>query len=106
MKDILTIGKNSKRAFENLKKINHKRINKTLDDYIKLILINKKRIIRENAKDLKSLKRKNVLDRLILNEKKIESIIKSIKEIKKFPSPIGKTLESWTAKNKLNIKKK
>ena len=105
MKDILTIGKNSKRAFENLKKINHKRINKTLDDYIKLILINKKRIIRENAKDLKSLKRKNVLDRLILNEKKIESIIKSIKEIKKFPSPIGKTLESWTAKNKLNIKK-
>ena len=43
MKDILTIGKNSKRAFENLKKINHKRINKTLNDYIKLILINKKK---------------------------------------------------------------
>ena len=105
MKDILTIGKNSKRAFENLKKINHKRINKTLDDYIKLILINKKRIIRENAKDLKSLKRKNVLDRLILNEKKIESIIKSINEIKKFPNPIGKTLESWKGKNKLNIKR-
>ena len=105
MKDILTIGKNSKRAFENLKKINHKRINKTLDDYIKLILINKKRIIRENAKDLKNLKRKNILDRLILDEKKIESIIKSIKTIKKFPNPIGKTLERWTAKNNLNIKK-
>ena len=105
MKNILIIGKKSKRAFENLKKVNHKRINKTLDDYIKLILKNKKIIIRENAKDVKKLKRKNILDRLILNEKKIESIIKSIKEIKKFPSPIGKTLESWTAKNKLNIKK-
>ena len=32
---------------------------------------------------LKNLKRKNILDRLILNEKKIEDIIKSISEIKK-----------------------
>ena len=105
MKDILIIGKKSKRAFENLKKVNHKRINKTLDDYIKLILKNKKIIIRENEKDVKKLKRKNVLDRLILNEKKIESIIKSINEIKKFPNPIGKILDSWKGKNKLNIKR-
>ena len=104
MKNILTIGKKSKKAFENLKKVNHKKINKTLDDYMKLILINKKKIIRENKKDVKNLKRKNVLDRLILNEKKIEGIIKSINEIKKFPNPIGKTLDGWTGKNKLNIK--
>ena len=105
MKNILIIGKKSKQAFENLKKINHKKINKTLDDYIKLISINKKKIIKENAKDVKNLKRKNVLDRLILNEKKIESIINSIKEIKKFPNPVGKILESWKGKNKLNIKR-
>ncbi len=105
MKNILTIGKKSKLAFENLKKVNHKRINETLDDFIKFILLNKKKILKENAKDVKNLKRKNILDRLLLNEKKIEDIIKSIKEIKKFPSPIGKTLESWTAKNKLNIKR-
>ena len=37
--------------------------------------------------------------------KKIESIIKSIREIKKFPNPIGKTLESWRGKNKLDIKR-
>ena len=53
MKNILIIGKKSKLAFENLKKVNHKRINKTLDDYIKLILKNKKKIIRENKKMLK-----------------------------------------------------
>ena len=105
MKNILTIGKKSKQAFENLKKVKHKRINKTLDDYINLIIKNKKRIIIENAKDVKNLKRKNVLDRLILNEKKIEAIINSIKEIKKFPNPVGKTLEKWTGKNKLNIKR-
>ena len=105
MKNILRIGKNSKIAFESLKKLNHKKIDKALEDYIKLILINKKKIIKENKKDVKNLKRKNVLDRLILNEKKIDSIIKSIYEIIKFPNPIGKTLESWKGKNKLNIKR-
>jgi len=105
MENILIIGKKSKRAFENLKKVNHNRINKTLDDYIKFILKNKNKIIRENAKDVKKLKRKSILDRLILDEKKIYGIVKSITEIKKFPNPIGKTLESWTGKNKLNIKR-
>tara|TARA_B100001057_G_scaffold460783_1_gene512187 strand:- start:11141 stop:12382 length:1242 start_codon:yes stop_codon:yes gene_type:complete len=105
MKNILTIGQKSKQAFESLKKVNHKRINKTLVDYIKFISKNKKKIIKENLKDVKNLKRKNILDRLILNEKKIENIIKSINEIRKFPNPINKTLESWTGKNKLNIKR-
>ena len=105
MKNILIIGQKSKLAFENLKKINHKRINKTLEDYIKLISLNKKRIIKENKKDVKNLKRHNVLDRLILNEKKIDGIINSINEIKKFPNPIGKVLENWRGKNKLNIKR-
>ena len=105
MRQIIEIGKKSKKAFENLKKVNSFKINKALDDYIKLLSKNKKKIIRENKKDVKSLKRKNVLDRLILDEKKIESIIKSIQEIKKFPNPIGKTLEKWTGNNNLQIKK-
>ena len=105
MKNILDIGKKSKKALENLRKIKHKKINKALDDYVNLILINKEKIISENAKDVRNLKRKKVLDRLVLNEKKINDIIRSIKEIKKFPNPIGKILESWKGKNKLNIKK-
>ncbi len=105
MKEILKIGIKSKQAFEDLKKIDHKKINKTLNDYIKLIEINKKKIIKENTKDVYKLKRKNILDRLILDEKKISGIIKSISEIKKFPNPIGKTLDSWTRKNKLNIRR-
>ena len=38
-------------------------------------------------------------------DEKIHGIVKSITEIKKFPNPIGKTLESWIGKNKLNIKR-
>ena len=73
MKNILNIGKKSKQAFESLKRTNHAKINKTLNDYIKFILLNKKNIIKENTKDVKNLKRQNVLDRLILDEKKIEN---------------------------------
>ena len=40
MKNILTIGKKSKIAFENLKKISHKRINKTKNLTFKKIFIN------------------------------------------------------------------
>ena len=43
MRNILKLGKKSKRAFENLKKVNHKKIDKTLSDYIKLIRINEKK---------------------------------------------------------------
>ena len=105
MRNILEIGIKSKKAFENLKKIDHKKIDKALNDFIKLIRINEKKIIHENKKDVKKLKRKNMLDRLILDKKRINGIINSIKEIKKFPNPIGKTLEKWKRKNKLVIKK-
>ena len=105
MKNILQLGIKSKKAFENLKNTNHKKINKVLDDYIKLIKANEKKIIKENLKDVKNLKRKNILDRLILDSSKIKGIIGSIKEIKKFSNPIGRTLESWTGKNKLKIKR-
>jgi glutamate-5-semialdehyde dehydrogenase len=105
MKNILQLGIKSKKAFESLKYTNHKKINKVLDDYIKLIKANEKKIIKENLKDVKNLKRKNILDRLILDSSKIKGIISSIKEIKKFSNPIGRTLESWTGKNKLKIKR-
>ena len=105
MKSILKIGFKSKKAFESLKEKDHKKINKTLKDYCELISINKNKILRENSKDVKKLKRKHILDRLILNERKIAGIIKSIKEIEKFPNPVGKTLETWKRKNKLSIKR-
>jgi len=59
----------------------------------------------ENQKDIKNVKRKNFLDRLILNEKRIEGIRHSINEIGKFKNPVGQILETWKRPNKLNIKK-
>ena len=105
MKYLKNIGKNAKRAFEDLKTVKHDKIKKVLDNYNKALLKNKDKIIRENVKDIKSAKRKNLIDRLILNDKRIEGIRYSINEIAKFKNPVGRVLDQWSRPNKLRIKK-
>ncbi len=99
------IGKNAKQAFEDLKTVKHAKIKKVLENYNKSLLKNKKKIIIENLKDVKNVKRKHLVDRLILNDKRIESIRHSINQIAKFKDPIGQILEKWQRPNKLTIKK-
>jgi len=100
-----TIGKNAKKAFEDLKSVNHSKIKKVLENYNYSLLRNKKRIIKENFKDVKNVQRKHLVDRLILNDKRIEDIRYSINQISKFKDPIGRVLEQWQRPNKLKIKK-
>ncbi len=99
------IGKNAKKAFDNLKTIKHIKIKKVLENYNKSLFINKNKIIKENYKDVKNVKRKNLVDRLILNEKRIEAIRHSINIIAKFKNPVGQILEAWKRPNKLSIQK-
>ena len=99
------IGKNAKKAFEDLKTVKHSKIKKTLENYNRSLLKNKKKIIKENLKDVKNVKRKHLVDRLILNDKRIESIRSSINQIAKFKNPVGKVLAEWQRPNKLKIKK-
>ena len=99
------IGRNAKKAFEDLKDVKHKKIKKVLDNYNQSLQKNTNKIIRENLKDVKNVKRKHLVDRLILNKKRIEGIRHSINEIAKFKNPVGQVLEQWKRPNKLNIKK-
>ena len=106
-KELINIGKKSKKAI-NLQ-INSKKKNKVLQDYCILIKKNKKMIINENKKDIYDAKKrglkKNLIDRLILDEKKILNIIKSIKSIIKLKDPTNIVLEKWKRPNGLNISK-
>ena len=105
MQYLKKIGKNARKAFEDLKTVNHNKIKKVLDNYNKALQINKKRIIKENQKDVKNIKRKHFVDRLVLNEKRIEGMRHSINEISKFKNPVGRVLDQWERPNKLKIKK-
>ena len=100
-----SIGKNARKAFEDLKDIKHKKIKKVLENYNQSLLKNTNIIIRENLEDVKNVKRKYLVDRLILNKKRIEGIRHSINEIAKFKDPVGRVLETWRRPNNLTIKK-
>ncbi len=108
MKNLLiNIGKKSKKAF--IYKLSSKQKNKVLKDYYYLINKNRKLIINENKKDFKNATKKNIknnlIQRLVLDNKKISNIINSIKKIIKLRDPTNITLEKWKRTNGLNISK-
>ena len=108
IKKILTnIGKKSKSALAH--QVDTKKKNKVLIDYCSLIKKNQKLIISANKKDVnrsinKGVK-KNLIERLILNEKKIDNIISSIKSVIKLKDPTNRVLEKWKRPNGLSISK-
>ena len=108
MKNLLiNIGKKSRNAVVH--KLSSKQKDKVLKDYYYLINKNRKLIINENKKDIKNAYKKkinnNLIQRLILNEEKISSIINSIKKIIKLKDPTNVILEKWKRPNGLNISK-
>ena len=104
---LILVGKNARKA-ANIK-ISKKIKNKVLNDYCNLLLKNKKLIIKENLKDIKIATqnkiKENLINRLILNEKKILQIIKSLKQIIKLKDPTNEVLEKWKRPNGLTISK-
>ncbi len=101
------IGSNAKIAFE--KKISNKKKNKVLNYYTQLIIKNQRKILSQNAKDIKIAKSKklkeNLIKRLTLDQDKIKSIIKSIKTIANFKDPVDLNLDTWKRPNGLKIRK-
>jgi len=101
------IGQNARKA--SLEKINTKMKNKILKRYVSLLDKEKKSIIKENTKDIKfALKKglkKNLIDRLAINHKKLDSIRASVNKIIKLKDPIDNTLEKWSRPNGLKIKR-
>ena len=104
---LINIGLKSKKAFT--KKLSTKKKDKVLKDYYQLINKNRKLIINQNKKDIKNAYKKkiksNLIQRLILDDKKISNIINSVKKIVKLKDPTNKILEKWKRPNGLNISK-
>ena len=104
---LINLGEKSKKAV--ISRVSTKKKNTVLKHYCELIRKNKKLIIKENKKDIKNAQKKkikqNLIQRLILDDNKILSIINSIKKIIKLKDPTNVILEKWTRPNGLNIAK-
>ena len=70
---------------------------------------NKNILIEENQKDLEYGKSNNLssalMDRLLLNETRINSMAKALREIASLKNPVGRILEGWELPNGLRIEK-
>ena len=64
-------------------------------------------ILAANAEDMKAAEARNLsgalLDRLKLNEARVEAMAKGLEEIAAQPDPVGRVLAEWTRPNGLNI---
>ena len=102
-----SIGQNSRKA--SLEKINTKIKNSVLRKYASLLNKEKNSILKANAKDVKfAVKKKlkdNLIDRLTLDQEKLNNIKNSINKIVRLKDPVDNTLKKWTRPNGLKIKK-
>ena len=105
-KYLIKLGQNSKKAH---KIIDTKIKNNVLKSFVKLIFKNKNKILLENIKDIRSAKKKglkkNLVNRLELNNEKLNSIIEAIKTVIKLKDPVNYELSKWKRPNGLKIKK-
>ena len=101
------LGQNSYKA--SLEKVDTTTKNKVLLKFSDLIKKNLNKILKQNKKDIKYAKIKNIdknlVARLELDKLKLSSITKTIIEITKLRDPIGVILDKWKRPNGLKIKK-
>ncbi len=104
------IGKNAKEACKSICKLNSKEKSFILEKCLENILKNKNEIIQAHEKDIENAKKNNItesiIDRLILNSERIDSICNSINNIKNLKDPIGEYIEAKTLENGLKVYKK
>ena len=110
MENLILMGENAKKATYDLSILSTKTKNNALALMAKELLDSKEEIIRANKIDMQEAKNKNVsetlLDRLYLNDKRVEDMATGLLEIVKLPDPVGEIISMWKRPNNLQIGQK
>lgn len=109
MSEVIVKGQKAKVASQAMVGLTTDEKNNALGKIAESLLDNKVAIIAENEKDLKQGREKglsdSVLDRIMLNEKRIEDMSAAIRLLVELKDPIGENLETINKENGLLIKK-
>lgn len=109
MSEVILKGQKAKAASHEMVGLTTDEKNKALQKIADRMLTDKVTLIAENNKDLKAGRDKGlsegVLDRIMLNEKRIEDMSAAIKLLVQLKDPIGDNLETINKDNGLLIKK-
>ena len=110
MENLILMGENAKKAAYDLSILSTKTKNNALALMAIELLDSNEEIIRANKIDMQEAKNKNVsetlLDRLYLNDKRVEDMATGLLEIVKLPDPVGEIISMWKRPNNLQIGQK
>ena len=110
MSSLISLGKKAKEASYILGNLSSKDKNDALYAMADFLIENSKVIIEANKKDLETSRIKgtseSMLDRLALNEVRIEGMANGLRQVAALEDPVGEVLEMWTRPNGLQIGKK
>jgi glutamate-5-semialdehyde dehydrogenase len=107
---VLKIAQASKKASYKLAQASTEDKNKALEKMADGLLKAKNALIKANKQDLGNARTKKLssafIDRLTLNEKRIEKMASDIRDIVKLQNPVGTIIKTWQRPNGLKISKK
>lgn len=104
-----TLGKNAKEAKYEIGLLDENKRNTILLKVADALVANKDYIIAENDKDVKKGEAEGMhpglVDRLMLNEKRIEGISEGIRQVVDLPDPLGNVLNEFIRPNGMKVTK-
>ena len=102
------IGKRAKEAEPILRILSREEKDQVLLMAAGLLVQEQAMILEANEKDMKAGEERGMkpglLDRLKLNEERIEGMAEGLRQIAALPDPIGEVMKDWTAENGLRIR--
>ncbi|MDV6235645.1 glutamate-5-semialdehyde dehydrogenase [Leptospira ellisii] len=105
-----TLCSKAKKASRSLKVLPSSKKNRILLDLAELLGKRRKEILAANEMDLKEGREKNLssalMDRLLLNDKRIDAMAAAVREIASLPDPIGEVVRGLTLPNGLELSTK
>jgi glutamate-5-semialdehyde dehydrogenase len=106
---MIALGENARIASHSLSVLSNELKNKAILSIANQISINKNQILTANQKDYVKAEEKGLnkaaLDRLLLDEERVQGIINALESIAELDDPIGEILEEWDRPNGLLIQK-
>lgn len=107
--ELLEIGKRAKSAKYDVALLDTETKNALLRNIADAIVADAQTIIEQNAIDMENGRNNNMhpglLDRLMLNEDRVEAIAEGLRQVAELPDPVGQVLETFTRPNRMVIEK-
>ncbi len=106
---MLTIGRRARAAQRTMALASPASKRTALEEAARALRSDRAAVLLANEKDIAAARASGMassfVDRLVLDDGRVEAIAKGLEEIADLPDPVGKVLESWTRPNGLRIER-